>query len=87
MQNQSKRAHHGDWPIKRMLHLILGDVRFKECENDKKAAVEDPNIAGKIAPLLKVDEKKFQWALVNYCALIQGNIEKRRMTPGLHYTK
>jgi len=62
--------------------LILGDVRFKECENDKKAAMEDPTVAAKIAPLLKVDEKKFQWALVNYCVLIQGNIEKRRMTPG-----
>ena len=62
--------------------LILGDVRFKECENDRKAALEDPTITEKIAPLLKVDEKKFQWALVNYCVLIQGNIEKRRMTPG-----
>lgn len=62
--------------------LILGDVRFKECENDRKAALEDPTIAEKIAPLLKVDEKKFQWALVNYCVLIQGNIEKRRMSPG-----
>ncbi|KAL7044663.1 hypothetical protein ACKWTF_002019 [Chironomus riparius] len=61
--------------------LILGDVRFKECDNDRKAALEDPTLSEKIAKLLRLDEKKFQWALVNYCVFIQGNIEKRRMTP------
>lgn len=62
--------------------LILGDVRFKVCDHDKKAALEDPSIVAKIAPLLKVDEKKFSWALVNHCVLHQGNIEKRRMSAG-----
>lgn len=56
--------------------LILGEMRFKESSVDKKAALEDPKIASEIAALLRIDDKKFQWALVNYCVLIQGNVEK-----------
>lgn len=62
--------------------LILGEMRFKESSVDKKAALEDPKIASEIAALLRIDDKKFQWALVNYCVLIQGNVEKRRMSAG-----
>lgn len=58
--------------------LILGDVRFKESDTDRKAALVEPDIVGKIAELLKVDEKKFQWSLLNYCLVIKGNVEKRR---------
>lgn len=58
--------------------LILGDVRFKESTNDRKAALVDPDIVGKIAELLRVDEKKFQWAMLNYCVIINGKVEKRR---------
>lgn len=62
--------------------LILGEMRFKESPVDRKAALEDPKIASDIAALIKIDDKKFQWALVNYCVLIQGNVEKRRMSAG-----
>lgn len=67
--------------------LILGEMRFKESSVDKKAALEDPKIASKIAALLRIDDKKFQWALVNYCVLIQGNVEKRRMSAGENFIK
>lgn len=62
--------------------LILGEVRFKDSEIDQKAALIDPEISNKIGSLLKIDEKKFQWALVNYCFVIQGRVEKRRMSAG-----
>lgn len=58
--------------------LILGDVRFKDSETDRKAALVEPAIVSKIAELLRVDDKKFQWALLNYCVIIKGNVEKRR---------
>lgn len=58
--------------------LILGDVRFKDSDVDRRAALVDPRIASYIAELLKVDEKKFQWSLMNYCLIVQGKIEKRR---------
>lgn len=58
--------------------LILGDVRFKECDYDRKAALVEPSIIGIIAELLRIDEKKFQWSLLNFCLIIKGNVEKRR---------
>lgn len=58
--------------------LILGDVRFKESDRDRKAAFVDPEIVGKVAELLRVDEKKFQWSMLNYCLIVKGNVEKRR---------
>jgi myosin III len=60
--------------------LILGEVRFKESDLDRRAALVDPKIVASISDLLKVDEKKFQWSLLNYCIIIQGNVEKRRHT-------
>lgn len=60
--------------------LILGDVRFKESDRDRKAALVEPNVIPKVAELLKVDEKKFQWSLINYCIVVNGNVEKRRHT-------
>jgi myosin III len=61
--------------------LILGEVRFKEGDGDRRAALVDPRIVGYIAELLRVDEKKFQWSLLNYCLIIQGKVEKRKHTP------
>lgn len=58
--------------------LILGDVRFKDSDVDRKAALVDPKIVGTVAELLRVDEKKFQWSLLNYCLIVNGNAEKRR---------
>lgn len=61
--------------------LILGEVRFKENSSDRRAALVDIKIVTYIAELLKVDEKKFQWALLNYCFIIKGSVEKRKHTP------
>lgn len=58
--------------------LILGDVRFKVADSDRKSALVDPSIVSIIADLLKVDEKKFQWSMLNYCIVINGKVEKRR---------
>lgn len=60
--------------------LILGDVRFKESSNDRKAALVDPEIVETVSELLGVDAKKFQWSLLNYCMIVNGNVEKRRHT-------
>lgn len=58
--------------------LILGNVRF--ADDGKYAMIETTDEVHKVAKLLEVDEKKFEWALVNYC-LIQGGVaEKRKHT-------
>lgn len=61
--------------------LMLGDVRFKESDHDRKAAFVHIEIVEKVAKLLKVDEKKLQWSLLNYCLIIKGHPEKRRHSP------
>lgn len=53
---------------------------FKESDRDRKAALVEPNVVPKVAELLKVDEKKFQWSLINYCIVVNGKVEKRRHT-------
>jgi myosin III len=67
--------------------LILGEIRFKDSESDRKAALVETENAKKISTLLGIDEKKFQWALVNYCIVCQGNVEKRRLTTGKIFFK
>ncbi|KAL1381098.1 hypothetical protein pipiens_013709 [Culex pipiens pipiens] len=56
--------------------LLLGEVRFRD--NDGVTELEDYEVVGKVANLLKLDEKKFQWALLNYCVIIRGSAERRR---------
>lgn len=58
--------------------LILGNVRFKQ--DGKIAAIETMDEVLKVAKLLEVDEKKFEWALVNYCLIQSGAAEKRKHT-------
>lgn len=33
-----------------------------------------------VAELLKLDEKKFSWALLNYCMIVNGNAVRRKHT-------
>ncbi|XP_053672779.1 neither inactivation nor afterpotential protein C [Anopheles nili] len=56
--------------------LILGEVRFKE--SDGMTELENLEVISKIATLLQLDEKKFQWALLNYCVIVRGSAERRR---------
>lgn len=58
--------------------LILGNVRY--INEGKYAVVENVDVAQKVAKLLKIDEKKFQWALENYCVIQGGTAEKRKHT-------
>lgn len=59
--------------------LILGEVTFVDTE-DNFAEVESPDTANKVAQLLNVDEKKFVWALTNYCVIQKGTAVRRRHT-------
>lgn len=59
--------------------LVLGDVRYNE-DGNKFAEIENPEVAQKVAALLKVDEKKFQWTLINYCVVKGGVAERRKHT-------
>ncbi|XP_062548294.1 neither inactivation nor afterpotential protein C [Armigeres subalbatus] len=58
--------------------LLLGEVRFRD--NAGVTELEDTEVASKVAALLKLDAKKFQWALLNYCVIIRGSAERRRHT-------
>lgn len=58
--------------------LILGNVRF--ADDGKFATIETTDEAMKVAQLLGLDEKKFEWALVNYCLVQSGVAEKRKHT-------
>lgn len=58
--------------------LILGNVRYM---NDGKfAVVENVEVAQRVARLLQVDDKKFQWSLENYCVIQSGTAERRKHT-------
>lgn len=58
--------------------LLLGNVRF--CANGNFAAIENIDEARMVASLLKLDDKKFEWALLNYCLIKNGSAEKRKLT-------
>lgn len=59
--------------------ILLGELRFKESEKHAgKAELENHEVAANVARLLQVDEKKFIWALVNYCLVVSGKPERRR---------
>lgn len=58
--------------------LILGNVRFTD--DGKFAIIETHDEVQKVAKLLEVDEKKFEWTLVNYCLVQGGKAEKRKHT-------
>lgn len=58
--------------------LILGNVRYMDV--GKFAAVENSDVSQKVAKLLNVDDKKFQWSLENYCLIQSGSAERRKHT-------
>lgn len=66
--------------------LILGNVRFTAGDNDasnggkNSAVIETQDEVRKVCKLLELDEKKFEWALVNYCLVQSGVAEKRKHT-------
>lgn len=58
--------------------LILGNVRFND--DGKFATIDTVDEVHKVAKLLELDEKKFEWSLVNYCLVQSGVAEKRKHT-------
>lgn len=59
--------------------LILGEVRFQERE-DECAAIANVETAKEVAELLDTNEKKFRWALTNYCVLKDGAVMSKKNT-------
>lgn len=61
--------------------LMLGEIRYKAGEeSNARAVIENPEIVTKVAQFLNVDEKKFAWALTNYCIIKNGTAERRKHT-------
>lgn len=61
--------------------LMLGEVRYQAGEDSvARATIENPDLVTKVANILKVDEKKFSWALTNYCVIKNGTAERRKHT-------
>lgn len=59
--------------------LHLGEVQFKALENDA-ASIETEEEVGKVASLLKIDQKKLSWSLVKYCFVNKGTAVSRPHT-------
>ncbi|XP_076669129.1 STKc_myosinIII_N_like and MYSc_Myo21 domain-containing protein ninaC isoform X3 [Andrena cerasifolii] len=57
--------------------LTLGEIRFVE-GNNGDADMDNNDAANRVAQLLSLDEKKFSWSLVNYCAIVKGNVVRKK---------
>ncbi|XP_076635717.1 STKc_myosinIII_N_like and MYSc_Myo21 domain-containing protein ninaC isoform X3 [Colletes latitarsis] len=57
--------------------LTLGEIRFVE-GNNGEADMDNNEAANRAAKLLNLDEKKFVWALVNYCVIVKGSVVRRK---------
>ncbi|XP_055680754.1 neither inactivation nor afterpotential protein C isoform X2 [Lutzomyia longipalpis] len=58
--------------------LLFGELRF--LDEGGIMELENPEVAARVARLLGVEEKKFLWALLNYCIVERGTAERRRHT-------
>ncbi|XP_017799206.1 PREDICTED: neither inactivation nor afterpotential protein C [Habropoda laboriosa] len=57
--------------------LTLGEIRFVE-GNNGEADMDNNDAATKVAQLLNLDDKKFMWALLNYCVISKGTVVRRK---------
>lgn len=61
--------------------LLLGEIKYQVGEDlNARSSIENPEVVARVAKLLKVDEKKFSWALTNYCFIKNGTAERRKHT-------
>ncbi|XP_050306702.1 neither inactivation nor afterpotential protein C [Anthonomus grandis grandis] len=60
--------------------LNLGEIRFKQNEDDGSAEIENKEFAENFAELMEIDSKKFIWALTNYCLVKKGNVIRKKNT-------
>ncbi|XP_046822290.1 neither inactivation nor afterpotential protein C isoform X2 [Vespa crabro] len=59
--------------------LLLGEIRFVEDSNGE-AEMDSNETANKVAELLGLDQKKFSWALINYCLIRKGAAIRKKHT-------
>ncbi|KAL3282151.1 hypothetical protein HHI36_005346 [Cryptolaemus montrouzieri] len=59
--------------------LILGEVRFQDGD-DTSAKIVNLDTARMVAQLLDIEERKFCWALTNYCLLKDGAVVSKKNT-------
>ncbi|XP_034173058.2 STKc_myosinIII_N_like and MYSc_Myo21 domain-containing protein ninaC isoform X1 [Osmia lignaria lignaria] len=59
--------------------LTLGEIRFVE-GNNGEADMDNNDAANRVAQLLNLDEKKFIWALLNYCIISGGAVVRKKHT-------
>lgn len=59
--------------------LNLGEICFGDTEDDH-AEIENPEYCDKVAELLGIENKKFAWALTNYCVVDKGTAVRRKNT-------
>lgn len=61
--------------------LLLGEIQYRAGEDaNARAVIDNPGVVAKVSKLLKVEEKKFSWALTNYCFIKNGTAERRKHT-------
>lgn len=59
--------------------INLGELRFcQKADAEEVAEIENEDTAFKVAQLLKIDEKKFIWALTNYCVVNDETATRKR---------
>uniref|UniRef100_A0A336JYY3 non-specific serine/threonine protein kinase n=1 Tax=Culicoides sonorensis TaxID=179676 RepID=A0A336JYY3_CULSO len=61
--------------------ILLGELAFNSEYSSTTAELINPEYAIQAAKLLKIDEKKFKWSLLNYCIISQGNAKRRQHSP------
>ncbi|CAH1130298.1 unnamed protein product [Ceutorhynchus assimilis] len=58
--------------------LNLGEIRFQEDDDDGSAFIKNKEYLESFADLMEVDERKFTWALTNYCLVTKGNVIRKK---------
>lgn len=59
--------------------LNLGEICFEE-NDEGNAEIENPEYCDRVAEMLNIENKKFSWALTNYCLVEQGTAIRRKNT-------
>lgn len=60
--------------------LVLGEIKFMGGATASAEIEGSGELAEKIAQLLNVDEKKFCWALTNYCLINKGVAVRKKQS-------
>ncbi|KAK7575499.1 hypothetical protein V9T40_011785 [Parthenolecanium corni] len=58
--------------------ILLGEINFV-AEDENASKIENTEVATQVATLLGADEKKFLWALCNYCLIVKGSAVRNKL--------